>query len=382
MTTNDDSSDVTKPIVVVKIGSSSVVNHEGQIDLPALRKLCVEVAEVRANGSDVVIVTSGAIAAGLPALGHHVGERTKDEAVLRAASAVGQSSLMRAFESVLADVDLLAGQILLAPTDFMIRRRYLKSRGTLRALLDLGVVPVINENDAIADDEIRFGDNDRLAALVAHLIEADRLVLLTDTAGLFTADPRTDQNASLIEEIVEIDQRLMDVAGGAGSTQSTGGMASKLAAAKIATWSGVETVIASAQRDGVLVDSLAGVPGVGTRFFARDRRLAARKLWIAFALPSSGTIVVDEGARTALVEGQRSLLPSGVVGVRGTFAIEDAVEIADEQGSVFAKGRVQWSSTDLDSNRGKQTSQLPRELPHEVVHRDDLVVVPASMPLS
>lgn len=372
---------MTKPIVVVKIGSSSVVNN-GQIDLGALRKLCTEVALVRGQGRDVVIVTSGAIAAGLPALGHRDGERTRDEAVLRAASAVGQSSLMRAFESVLAEVDLLAGQILLAPTDFMIRRRYLKSRGTLRALLDLGVVPVINENDAIADDEIRFGDNDRLAALVAHLIEAERLVLLTDTAGLFTADPRTDQNASLIEEIVEIDERLVDAAGGPGTTQSTGGMASKLAAAKIATWSGVETVIASAQRESVLVDSLARTQGVGTRFFARDQRLAARKLWIAFALPSSGTIVVDQGARNALVNRQRSLLPSGIVGFSGTFVVENAVEIADESGEVFAKGRVAWSSADLDSNQGKQTSELPSELPGEVVHRDDLVVVPAAMPLS
>lgn len=368
-------------IVVVKIGSSSVVKNDGQINDEALAKLCVEVAQVRSEGRDVVIVTSGAIAAGLPALGFAPGERPRDGAVLRAASAVGQPFLMRAFEEALSSADLLGAQILLAPTDFMIRRRYLKSRGTLLALLELGVVPVINENDAISDEEIRFGDNDRLSALVAHLVEAERLVLLTDTAGLFTADPRVDQSASLIEEIVEIDQRMLDSAGGAGSAQSTGGMASKLAAAKIATWSGVETVIASAGRVDVVPEAAAGTAGVGTRFHAREGRLAARKLWIAFALPSSGTIVVDGGARTALTQNQRSLLPSGVVSYTGSFHQDDAVEIADNNGEVFAKGRVRWSSSDLDEHSGKHTSDLPETLADVVVHRDDLVVVPAAMPL-
>ncbi len=373
---------MAKSIVVVKIGSSSVVTTHGQINNDALAKLCLEVDQVRSAGRDVVIVTSGAIAAGLPALGKGNGQRPTDGAVLRAASAVGQTSLMRAFESALFEVGALAGQILLAPTDFMIRRRYLKSRGTLRALLELGVVPVVNENDAIADDEIRFGDNDRLSALVAHLVEAKQLILLTDTAGLFTSDPRTNQTASLLEEIVEIDQQLVDAAGGAGSAQSTGGMASKLAAAKIATWSGVETVIASAQRDNVLVDAVNGEPGIGTRFRPKEGRLAARKLWIAFALPSSGTIVVDTGARQALTEGRRSLLPTGIRGLSGRFNQEDAVEIVDEDGQVFAKGRVRWSSSELAQHRGKHTSELPESLADEVVHRDDLIVVPTSIPLA
>ena len=370
---------MSKPIVVVKVGSSSVVHPDGQINVGAVEKLCAEVNAVQESGRHVVIVTSGAIAAGLPMLGKGGNGRPRDEALLRAASAVGQPSLMRAFESALANHGLLGAQILLAPTDFMIRRRYLKSRGTLLALLDLGVVPVINENDAVADDEIRFGDNDRLSALVAHLIEADRLVLLTDTAGLFTADPRTDQSASLIEEIVEIDQQLVDAAGGAGTSQSTGGMASKLAAAKIATWSGVETVIASASRDNVLVDAVDGASGVGTRFHRREGRMAARKLWIAFALPASGRIIVDAGARIALIDGQRSLLPKGVVGLEGRFVEDDAVEIADEAGAIFAKGRVCWTSRDLEDHLGKHTSELPSALVHEVVHRDDLVVVPTTV---
>lgn len=370
---------MAKPIVVVKIGSSSVVGSDGKVREAALDKLCAEVASVRQSDRHVVVVTSGAIAAGLPLLGKGGVERPRDEALLRAASAVGQPSLMRAFEVALGNHGLLGAQILLAPTDFMIRRRYLKSRGTVLALLDLGVVPVINENDAVADDEIRFGDNDRLSALVAHLIEADRLVLLTDTAGLFTADPRTDQSASLIEEIVEIDQQLVDAAGGAGTSQSTGGMASKLAAAKIATWSGVETIIASAGRVNVLPDAVDGAVGVGTRFHRREGRMAARKLWIAFALPASGRIIVDAGARIALIDGQRSLLPKGVVGFEGRFAEDDAVEIADSDGSVFAKGRVRWTSRDLEDHQGKHTSELPPALVHEVVHRDDLVVVPTTV---
>jgi glutamate 5-kinase len=361
-------------LVVVKIGSSSVTSN-GAVSSAALSKLCAETASLRSLGHRVVIVTSGAIAAGRPALGIDDGDQPSDD-TLRAASAVGQISLMRAYQASLAEHGLLAGQVLLAPTDFMFRRRYLKSRGTLGALLDLGVVPVINENDAIADDEIRFGDNDRLSALVAHLIEADLLVMLTDTAGLFTADPRVDAEASLIEEILQIDQTLEALAGGPRSGQSRGGMASKLAAAKIAAWSGVETVIAAATRPDVLVSAVQREHGVGTRFVAREGRLPARKLWIAFALPASGVISVDAGARHALEHGKRSLLAAGVREVRGTFGPDDAVEIAEVGGAVFAKGQVRWTSDDLRAHAGKRTPDLPETLVDEVVHRDDLVVLP------
>lgn len=366
---------MNEPIVVVKVGSSSVVTASGQIDTIGLSKLVTEVDACRLAGWRVVVVTSGAIAAGLPQLGIRL-EDVRGDAVLRAASAVGQTSLMRAFEVALAERGLLGGQVLLAPTDFMLRRRYLKSRGTLQALLDLGVVPIVNENDAIADDEIRFGDNDRLGALVAHLVEAKLLVLLTDTAGLFTADPRVDESASLIEEIIEIDQSLEDAAGGPRSAQSRGGMASKLAAAKIATWSGVETVIAYAGRPDVLSDAAAGVAGVGTVFRAKEQRLSARKLWIGFAVPASGRVVVDAGARLALEAQQRSLLPAGIVSVDGEFDPDDAVEIQDTDGVVFAKGQVRWSSALINANLGRRTSELDDALPHEVIHRDDLVILP------
>jgi glutamate 5-kinase len=239
------------------------------------------------------------------------------------------------------------------------------------------VVPVVNENDAIADDEIRFGDNDRIAALVAHLVDAATLVLLTDTPGLFTADPRMDSEASLIEEIIEIDKELEGLAGSAGSVRGSGGMASKLAAAKIASWSGVRTVIADAGRAGVMVDACDGAPGVGTVVHARDSDLGARRLWIAFAVGSAGRIVVDAGARLAL-EGRRvSLLPAGVVQVDGTWEAGSAVEVCDLTGTVFAKGMVRHDSALLRAHMGLRTPDLPEGMAHEVIHADDLVVLPA-----
>ncbi len=363
-------------IVVVKVGSSSITSDVGAIDEAAVRKLCGETAGLRALGHRVVLVTSGAISAGLPALGYEDGERPRDAVTLQAASAVGQTRLMRVYEEALAAHGIVSGQVLLAPLDFMIRQQYLHARATLGRLLDLGVMPVVNENDAIADDEIRFGDNDRLAALVAHLVAADLLVLLTDAPGLLTADPRLDSSASLIEEILEVDHSLEAVAGGTGTSRGSGGMASKLAAAKIAAWSGVQAVIAQASREGVLDAVVAGAPGVGTVVRPKSRRLPARKLWIAFAVGANGTVVVDEGARSALLERGVSLLAAGVSSVKGSFEIDDAVEIAGPDGKVFAKGLTRIGSVGLRSVAGRRTADLPEGIPHEVVHRDDLVVLP------
>ena len=350
--------------VVAKIGTSSITDEQGIIDAGAIAKFCGEVGDLRAEGHQVVVVTSGAIAAGLPSLS--LEERPRDAVTLQAASAVGQSRLMQVYDSAFADRDLVAGQVLLAPLDFIIRQQYLHARATLDRLVELGVVPVINENDAIADDEIRFGDNDRLAALVAHLVGADVLVLLTDTEGVLTADPRLDDTASLIEEIVEVDHDLERRAGGTGTVRGSGGMASKLRAAKIAAWSGVRAVVAAAHRDRVLADAVAGVPGVGTTVLPQDRRLSARKLWIAFAVGSSGSLTVDDGARRALVEAHRSLLAAGVVSVSGTFDANDAVEVIGPDGLVFAKGLVRLASPEIDAGSRDQL----------VVHRDDLVVLP------
>ncbi|MGH9293117.1 MAG: glutamate 5-kinase [Acidimicrobiales bacterium] len=362
--------------VVVKIGSSSVVLPGGGVDVAAVGKLCRELAGLRRAAHKVVLVTSGAVAAGVAALAAGGGQAVpSDAAALQALSAIGQHRLMRVYDDSLAALGLLTGQVLLAPLDFAHRGRYLHARGTLSRLVDLGVLPIVNENDAIADDEIRFGDNDRLAALVAHLFRADLLVLLTDMAGLFSADPRLEPGATLIEEVAEIDHGLEQAAGGPGTPSGTGGMASKLAAAKMASWSGVRTILAAAERPEVLADAVAGASGVGTVFLARERALSARKLWIAFALRPSGRIVVDGGARSAIVERGTSLLAAGVREVGGPFAAEDAVEIAGPDGAIFAKGIAMLGSNRADEWIGRRSSELPGDLAGEVVHRDDLVVL-------
>jgi len=360
-------------ISVVKIGTSSITLPSGELDETALVKLADDLALARASGRRVVLVMSGAIAAGMPALG--LTSRPTDMGTLQAIAAVGQPRLIERMSALLGKHDVVAGQVLLTPYDFFHRSQYLHARVTLQHLLDLGVLPIVNENDTVADDEIRYGDNDRLAALVSHMLGADVLLMLTDTAGVFTSDPRRDDEASLIEEIVEIDAALESAVGGAGTERGSGGMASKLAAAKIAAWSGVRAVIASAALPGVVTDALAGRP-VGTSFAPRAQRLPSRKLWIAFARASEGRIVVDAGARRALVDGGKSLLPAGVHGVDGQFEAEATVEIVDDAGAVFAKGVCHYTSQQLQTYRGRRTADLPEGFPHEVVHRDDLVVLP------
>ena len=362
--------------VVVKIGTSSITDSEGVVQRSRIAKLCAEVADLRGAGYGVVVVTSGAIAAGLPELGLGGGKRPRDIGTLQAVATVGQCALMAVYREEFASHGLIAGQVLLIPLDFIVRSQYLHARQTLERLLELGVIPVVNENDAIADDEIRFGDNDRIAALVANLVDAARLVLLTDTPGVLTADPRTDADASLIEEIVQIDHQTEALVGGAGSARGSGGMASKLNAAKIAAWSGVSSVIADAHRDHVLRDAVEGVAGSGTMVHARKSRLPARKLWIAFAVGAQGTITVDGGARKALERG-KSLLSAGVRQVDGSFAAGSPVEVVDDNAVVFAKGLTRHGSDDLRAVAGRRSDDLPGGALHLVIHADDLVTVPA-----
>jgi glutamate 5-kinase len=361
--------------LVVKLGTSSLTDEHGAIDADAVAKAALDIAEVRAAGHEVVVVSSGAVAAGLPALGWRAEDRPSDARTLQAISAIGQARLVQVWGEQLVAHGLVAGQVLLAPLDFMVRAQYLHARSTLERLLELGVVPIVNENDAIADDEIRFGDNDRIAALVAQLLGAELLVLLTDTPGLMDADPRLFAEATLIEEIVEIDHELESLAGGSGTARGSGGMASKLAAAKMAAWAGVRCLIADAGREGVVLDALAGRPGVGTWVAAHERRLPARKLWIAFALPAEGRLVIDEGAVKAITSAGRSLLPAGVVRVEGRFAADVAVEIVDPAGRVVAKGLTRLDHACIGESIGLPTSALPEGV-DEVVHRDDLVVMP------
>ncbi len=359
--------------VVVKLGSSSVTSADGSIAHDTLRSISSQISELRNVGNSVVIVSSGAIASGLNTLGI-IDKRPSDLSVLQAISAVGQSRLMAAYNQALGEFGLIAGQVLLTPLDFINRQQYLHARQTLEKLLDLGVVPVINENDAVADDEIRFGDNDRIAALVANLITADLLVLLTDQIGVYTSDPRVDSAASLLEEIDEISEAIKEAAGGPGTERGSGGMASKLQAASIASWSGVDVLIASASRDLVLVEACERKPGLGTFVNKRTTRLSARKLWIAFANPPVGKVFVDDGAIKAVVENSKSLLSVGVRSFEGPFFEGDAVEICDLSGRVVSRGLVRVSSEDLRSATGSAVSgnQSNSSI---VVHRDDLVVL-------
>ncbi|MCY4175284.1 MAG: glutamate 5-kinase [Acidimicrobiaceae bacterium] len=363
--------------VVAKIGTSSITDEIGAIDRAALEKFCGEVAELRRSGSRVLVVTSGAIAAGLPELNLGGERRPSSIKTLQAVATVGQSALMGIYREIFARLGVVAGQVLLVPLDFVIRSQYVHAAETLRRLLDLGVVPIVNENDAVADDEIRWGDNDRIAALVANLVQADLLVLLTDTAGVLSDDPRRNSDASLISEIVEFDQMLASRVGGAGTRRGSGGMASKLTAARVASLSGVPTVIADARRPDVLADAAAGLAGVGTLVRASAQRLPARKLWIGFAVVSQGVIVVDSGARAALERG-KSLLAIGVTSVGGDFDAGSPVEVQDQHGAVFAKGLARHSGEELRSAVGRRREDLPPGAPNVVIHANDLVVLPAA----
>ncbi len=359
--------------IVVKIGTSSVTSESGAINDDAIASLCAQVARLRDAGHEVLVVSSGAVAGGVAALS--MAERPTDTLTLQALAAVGQSRLMQRYNAHLDAHGLVAAQVLLTPNDFIDRRQYLHARETVERLLTLGCVPVINENDAIAADEIRFGDNDRIAALLAHSVQADLLVLLTDIDGLYTDDPTRNPDATLVEVVAADDPLLSVHAGESGTARGSGGMASKLAAARIASWSGVRTVIAAARKAGVLALAANGEKSVGTQFLPHDRQLSARKLWIAFAAQHTGTVIIDEGARQALVQRNTSLLHAGVTEVSGDFVAGDTVEIRSEDSpEVIAKGMVSVDAVQASAAAGLQSVDLPEGVPSELIHRDDLVV--------
>jgi glutamate 5-kinase len=358
--------------IVVKIGTSSLTDERGVIEESVIASLCEQLVTVQRAEHEVIVVSSGAVSAGVAALG--LAARPTDTATLQALSAAGQSRLMEVYNRHLGARGVVGAQVLLVPHDFIDRRQYLHARQTLTKLLELGCVPIINENDAIANDEIRYGDNDRIAALVAHNVAADLLVLLTDTEGLYTADPRSDASAALITRVAADDPLLAVTAGATGSNRGSGGMASKLSAARMASWSGVRAVIASSDRADVVVDAVAGLD-VGTTFMPNDRKLSARKLWIGFASLVEGSVVVDDGARRALVERHTSLLPAGVVSVTGTFDEESIIDVVALDGTVLARGMSMCDAATVRSVMGKRTADLPAEVAHEVVHRDDLILL-------
>jgi glutamate 5-kinase len=358
--------------VVVKVGSSLVTNDGRGLNLEAISNWAAQIAALHAMGKQVLLVSSGAIAEGMQRLGWV--RRPQPVHELQAAAAVGQMGLAQAYETRFAQHGLRSAQILLTHADLADRARYLNARSTLFTLLELGVVPVINENDTVVTDEIKFGDNDTLGALVTNLVEADALVILTDQAGLFSADPRRDPDATLLAEATAGDPALEAIAGGAGSQIARGGMITKVLAAKRAARSGADTVIASGREPEVLV-RLARGERVGSQLTAATAVLSARKQWLADHLQLRGRVVVDDGAARAC---GKSLLPIGVVAVEGEFARGDVVACVDSAGREVARGLVNYSSAQTQLIARKPTAQIESALGFieepELIHRDNLVL--------
>jgi glutamate 5-kinase len=358
--------------VVVKVGSSSLVDEDGHASKRKLGAVVRQVAAV-AEGRRVVLVSSGAIASGLGPLG--LSRRPRDMPGLQAAAAVGQTRLMAEYARLFAARGHTVGQVLLTQEDFLRRRHYANARQTLERLLDAGVIPIVNENDTVATAEITVGDNDRLAALVAVMVRADLLVLLSDVDGIYTEDPRRS-GATLVEEVTD---PAAVRATGPGTAEARGGMATKLDAAMIATAAGIGVIVARAHRKDVLSEAVEGTP-VGTWLPPRGRRQRARKAWIAFASGIRGSIEVDAGAERAVREDGRSLLAAGVTAVQGQFDAGDPVEISGPSGTAFARGIANYGARELGRIAGRTSAQLG-SMPggpydSEVVHRDELVVMP------
>lgn len=360
--------------IVVKVGSSSLTTPEGGIDDARLGLLVDALAGRREAGQEVVLVSSGAIAAGLGPLG--LPRRPRDLATQQAAASVGQGLLMARYTQAFARHGLTTGQVLLTADDVVRRSHYANARRTLYRLLGMGVVAVVNENDTVATHEIRFGDNDRLAALVAHLVHADALLLLSDVDALYDGPPSRPGTARvpLVRGPEDLDGIRIGSAGSRGV--GTGGMVTKVDAAAIATMAGIPTLLTSADQ---VVEALAG-KDVGTWFRATGSRTASRLLWLAHAARTTGRLVLDDGAVAAVVDRRMSLLPAGVTGVEGRFSAGDPVELADPRGVVVARGLVNFDAAELPALLGRSTRELARELgsayEREVVHRDDLVLLP------
>lgn len=348
------------------------------MDFHRIDNVALQIAGLKQAGKDVILVTSGAVGVGSRRLG--LTERPRTIPEKQAAAAVGQGLLMHAYERAFSERDLIVGQVLLTADDIADRRRHLNSRHTLLTLLQYGAVPVINENDTVAVDEIRFGDNDTLSALVATLVGADVLVILSDVDGLYSGDPRVNPEARLIPVVAELTTELEKAAGGAGSAFSTGGMATKLQAARIVTAAGIPMVLANGAGADVLQRLLAG-RRTGTLFLPQERPLPARKRWLAFHERPRGSVYVDGGAALALAGRGGSLLPAGIVRVEGVFEQGDLVRVCDADGRELGRGLVNYGATSLRRIQGSRTGDIERILGYkdydEVIHRDNLAVDPS-----
>jgi len=363
--------------IVIKVGSAVLTSSEQGLDQNRIERLASDISSLMALGREVVLVSSGAIAAGLAKLGL---KKTKSMplSLKQAAAAIGQSGLMWMYEKTFGTHGKKVAQVLLTREDLSNRTRFLNARNTLQTLLDYGVIPIINENDTVSVDEIKFGDNDNLSSMVVHLTDADLLIILSDIDGLYTADPKIDASAELIPVVEKITAEMERGAGDANASMGTGGMRSKLMTAKKVGAFGAPMVIVNGKKNGVLQALFEGAD-VGTLFLPKSEKQDSRKHWIAYTVCSNGRVMVDDGALEALMNKGKSLLPGGIARVEGSFKIGDCVTCVDSSGNAFARGLVKYSSADLDRIKGLKTSQIESVLGHkdydEVIHRDDLVIL-------
>jgi glutamate 5-kinase len=357
--------------LVVKVGSSSLTSLDGGLDAERLDALVDALAARRAAGAQVVLVSSGAIAAGLAPL--RLTRRPRDLATQQAAAAVGQLLLAQTYGESFARHGQRIGQVLLTADDMIRRSHYRNAQRTLERLLGLGVLPVVNENDTVATEEIRVGDNDRLAALVAHIVGADGLVLLSDVDGLYDGDPRRPGARLLAEVEAPADLAAVTVARPDVASLGTGGMATKITAAAMASAAGIPVLLAAAADVVAALDTVDGGPKVGTAFRPSRRRMSARKFWLRHAADVRGRLELDRGATTAVLDRRRSLLAAGIRGVSGDFVAGDVVDLVDPDGTVVARGVVGFDATELPELIGRSSHELPADQRREVVHADDLV---------
>lgn len=356
-------------VIVVKIGTNIITYPDGKIDLGQIENLASQVSDLKGNGIRVIIVTSGAIGAGMAELG--LKKRPRDISELQMCAAIGQGRLIEAYSQVFKKKGYIVAQILLTSEDLRSRSRFLNARNTMLRLLDRGIIPIVNENDTVAVEEIKFGDNDRLSALVANLVQADLLIVLSDVDGLY------DREGHVIQRVSRITKEIEDLCGKSTSILGTGGMKTKLEAARIVTRAGESMIIANGRTPGVLERIFRGEP-IGTYFEPHVEGLTARKRWLAFFTKPHGNIIIDRGAEEALIKRGKSLLASGIVEVRGNFKVGDVVNIISQDGKRIACGLVNYSSGELEKIKGLKTSQIQGVLGYktsdEVVHRNNMSI--------
>ena len=362
--------------IVVKVGTSTLTHANGKLNYSRIEYLVRELADAANSGKQILLVSSGAVGAGMDRLGWK--EKPQTIPAKQAAAAVGQGILMHTYEKLFGEYGQIVAQVLLTREDSVNRKRYANSRNTLLTLLEIGVIPIINENDAVAIDELKIGDNDTLSANVAAIVDADLLIILSDVDGVYTANPQKDPNASLIAEIPEVTPEIEAICGGAGTMRGTGGMLTKMAAARMAMNSGIVMVIAAGGKDGVVQAILAGQP-IGTLFPPRQNRLQFRKRWLAFGARIKGRLTVDRGCAQALQHSGSSLLAAGVKSVEGSFEQGNTVSIVNQDGWEIARGLANYNTDDMLKIMGAHTHEIAGILGHkpydEVVHRDNMVLL-------